>query len=256
MSKNGIAEYQKFLEFRQTLIDLIHRHSISHEIKNNKVVRPVGFIRSERELLDFTLLIDTWKNMVNELVSIDPVRFPENSHIFNPPPRIIYNVDIVKVYIDSATSSRLIEKRIIVDRMKRHIKALEKDAQRASTFASTHVLNELREELAAMEADNETHYRCRNSNGTETICLLTMTDGETVRERCPFSGFLIDNRSGRVQIKKKREQAERRDKLDFLSCEEVKCSLPSVAGILYRESELLAQKKRYSEQKSGVVVTD
>lgn len=256
MSKNGIAEYQKFLEFRQNMIDLIYRHSISHEIKNNKVVRPVGFIRNEDELLYFTLLINTWKDMVNELVSIDPVRFPENSHIFNPPPRIIYNVDVAKVYVDAATSSRLIEKRIIVDRMKRHIKALEKDADRTSTFASAHVLNELREELAAMEADSETHYRCRNSNGTETICLFTMKDGETVRERCPFSGFLIDNRSGRVQIKKRREQVERRDKLDFLSCEPVKCSLPSVAGVLYRESELLAQKKRYREQKSGVVITD
>ncbi|MGL4506486.1 MAG: hypothetical protein ACRCUF_12205, partial [Aeromonas sobria] len=108
MSKNGIAEYQKFLEFRQSLIDLIHRRSISHEIKDGKIVRPVGFITNEEELRRFTLLISEWKDMVAELVSIDPVRFLESSRVFNPPPKIIYGVDVVKIEIKQAVNSRSI----------------------------------------------------------------------------------------------------------------------------------------------------
>lgn len=245
MASNGLIEYHDFLRFREDLISKIHSISLRNEIKDGEVVRPVGVLRTDEEFLYFSFALNSWKERVKKLHELDPITYPLTATKFAPIPEIIDGAKSISISVNKSTAVRKIKKDVLLRRLTAHIKALKT----ATTPASSALIEHLSEELAEMEADGETCYISRNSNGTETTLIIYPIVGEQYRKRVPFAGALIDNRFGDVQISMAKQIKQRADSFDYLGVSPVRCSLPNVSGLLYPESAVEKAKRIAHESK-------
>lgn len=245
MASNGLIEYHDFLRFREDLISKIHSISVRHEIKDGEVARPVGVIRTDEELKYFSIALNSWKERVKKLHELDPITYPLTATKFGPIPEIIDGAKSISISVNKSTAVRTIKKDVLLRRLTAHIKALKTSV----TPASSALIEHLSEELAEMEADGETSYISRNSNGTETILIIYPIVGEQYRKRVPFAGALIDNRFGDVQIGMAKQIKQRNDSFDYLGVSPIRCSLPNVSGLLYPKSAVEKAKRIAHESK-------
>lgn len=245
MTSNGLVEYHEFLRFREDLISKIYSISVRHEVKENEIVRPVGVITTDEEFLYFTSQLNSWKEQVERLNELDPITYPLTAAKFGPVPEIINAAKSISISITKSTAVREIKKDVLMRRLRAHIKALKT----ATTPASSALIDHLSDELAEMEADGETSYISRNSNGTETTLIIYPIVGEQYRKRVPFAGALIDNRFGDVAIGRAKQIKPRNDSFDYLGVSPIRCSLPNVSGLLYPKSAVEKAKRIAHESK-------
>lgn len=245
MPSNGLAEYHEFLNFREELIQQIYSISVSHEVKNGEIVRPVGVITTDEEYIHFKGALLKWDETVNYLNSLDPDTYPLSAAKFKPVTGIIDAARAISVSINTSTAVRDINKDVLIRRFKSHIKSLRDNPSPASSALIEH----LQKEVQAMEDDEETVYTSRNSNGTETNLIVYPIVGQQYKIRVPFAGALIDNRFGDINIGKAKEISQRQDGVDYLGVEPIACSLPNVSGRLYPKSAIERAKRIARESK-------
>ena len=275
-----ISRYEKFLEVRNNATKIIQRHSIHHELKgddesghyskldggkasdtlpptvsaHNKdadpeqdiTVRHVGVITDRDELLNLNQFIQQWQNMANELTKADPLRFPKNAAVLAPVPSIIYGVRAMSISVGSATTSKKFTKQSILTR---YDKAIKKALQSERVSHNSALRLQLERERALLVADSETHYRIRNTCGTETICTVTYNDGTTDKVRVPHVGVAFAAPFGGIEIRKPRVMRPRSDRLELMGIEPLDCSLSGLSGFVYRESEVITARGRHARRK-------
>ncbi|MGL5293631.1 MAG: hypothetical protein ACRC9V_07715, partial [Aeromonas sp.] len=209
MSISGAKEYQAFLKFKEAFIMDIFSISVHHETKviggENVNVRPVGFIKTEEQLKHFTYLIEQWDDKVRFLTDLNPIVYPKSAKEFSPRPVIISRAASVSLAVRPVASVRTKQKSLIIKNITNQIKRLRK----TNTAVDLIMIDDLTRQRDSMLADSETEYFSRNSNGTESSAIITPTEGEAYRIRVPFSGVLIDDRSGSVKFKMTRDNAPR-----------------------------------------------
>ncbi|MDH0348203.1 hypothetical protein [Aeromonas dhakensis] len=276
-----ISRYEKFLDVRNNAIKIIERDSvhcelksedeepsnhvalgnseaggrtdesyslegaISPDINNGKGVikiRHVGIITEPATILELERLIQEWDNRARELTAADPIRFPKTAFILAPIPQVIYGVSSMSIAVGGATTSKKFTRESILGRYDRAIKR----ARQAELVSHNNTLLRLLErERELLAKDNETHYRIRNTCGTETICTVTFKDGTTDRVRVPRVGVAFAAPYGGIEIRKPRSMSPRSDRLEHMGVEPLDCSLSGLAGLVYKESEIIKARAEY-----------
>lgn len=249
MQSNGLAEYHDFLKFREELIQQIYSISVSHEIKDGIIVRPVGVITTDEEYVHFKRALLKWDETITHLNKIDPDTYPLSATKFKPVSGIIDAARSISVSINTSTAVRDINKDVLIKRFKSHIKSLRGNPSQASAALIEH----LQKEVQAMEEDGESVYTSRNSNGTETNLIIYPIVGKQYKIRVPFAGALIDNRFGDINIGRAKKISQREDGVDYLGVEPIACSLPNVSGRLYPKSAIDRAKQRARESKIPLI---
>ncbi|ENC6657612.1 hypothetical protein ABKY47_002061 [Aeromonas hydrophila] len=245
MASNGLVEYHDFLRFRDDLISKIYSISVSHEIKEGVIARPVGIIRTDEEFKYFSGALMKWKEQVTKLNNLDPLTYPLTATKFGPIPEVVDGAKSISISLNKSTAVRTIKKDVLMRRLRAHIKALATSTTPASKALTEH----LQDELSEMETDGETAYISRNSNGTETVLIIYPIVGEQYRKRVPFAGALIDNRFGDVAVGMAKQIKQRNDSFDYLGVTPIRCSLPNVSGLLYPKSAVEKAKRIAHESK-------
>lgn len=275
-----ISRYEKFLEVRNNAITTIRKASVhcelkdgdesgqykgqvmgggiapspNEEIANNnsenneekETMRHVGIITDANILLELNSLLQQWENIAKELTKADPIRFPKNANVLAPIPSVIHGVTAMSIRVGQATTSKKFTKQSILTR---YDKAIKKAVQAERVSHNSTLRIQLERERALLAGDNETHYRIRNTCGTETICAVTYKDGTTDKVRVPHVGVAFAAPFGGIEIRKPRSLSPRSDRLELMGVEPLDCSLSGLSGLVYRESEVIEAKRRYAQRK-------
>lgn len=279
-----ISRYEKFLEVRNNAIKIIESYSVHHELKgedeeysqikalenseaaqqpsggyltgeqkepdNNSdkpvtKIRHVGIITNHSHIMELERLTQEWDNRARDLTAADPLRFPKTAFVLAPIPQVIYGVGSMSIAVGGATTSKKFTKQSFLGRYDRAIK----HARQAEQVSHNNtLLKQLERERALLAADNETHYRVRNKCGTETICTVTFTDGTTSRVRVPRVGVAFAAPFGGIEIRKPRMMSPRSDRLEHMGVEPLDCSLSGLAGLVYKESEIIKAREEYNRR--------
>lgn len=260
---NSLDLYNEFIEFRDALIKDIYSVSVCHETRNGAIVRPVGKISNKKEYNYFQKKINKWHSYVEELCSLDPLRFKPTAIKFHPAPEIITDARRVTYFTGDAVTSKLIEKKRIIFQMEKHLDTLTRKLNAISMRGSAddqeekaklnRQLQDITAELDEMLSDSETHYRLRKSGATETVCLYkSESKGAQVKKRAPMAGILFYWPDGQVIMTPSSDESKPRiDRYEFMGVRPIKCSLSNCSGDLFRESEIIAGKSRNPQQDEG-----
>lgn len=276
-----ISRYEKFLEVRNNAMKIIEKYSIHCELKSNDddvtkysspangdtencaqkesslggnqeneecentektKIRHVGVITQANDIVELERLISEWDRMARELIAADPIRFPKTAFVLAPIPQVIYGVKAMSIAVGDATTSKKYTKQSMLGRYDRAIRQAKR-AERVSNNKA--LLRQLERERALLAEDDETHYRVRNTCGTETICTLTFKDGTTDKVRVPHVGVAFADLNGSLEIRQPRIMSPRSDRVELLGVDPLDCSLSGLAGFVYRESELIRARAKY-----------
>jgi len=240
-----VALFMEFCELREAIIEEIKAIAVFSEEKNGKTVRPIGVIKTNAEYFKFEKYLARWRELVNQLNEINPVRYPLNAEKFSLMPQLYTGVESFSVYISPATLSRKYEKAKIVSRMEKYIDSLSHDSRNTGDWTIT---NRVKHELEVMNKDKETYYRLRNTCSTDMTCVLTYENGLTDKVKIPFCGALLFNNERLIDLKPTKKLNTRTDSFDYLGVNPIACSL-SLAGNLYRESEIIKARERRAMSK-------
>lgn len=256
-----IVRYEKFLDVRNTAIRIIENHSVHHETKEESIPleersssdtestqantvkhRHVAVLSDSDTILELERLTQEWENRARDLTQADPVRFPSNAFVLAPVPQVIHGVRSMSIGVGSATTSKKYTKASILGRYDRAIRhaRLGTDVSHDSTL-----LRQLERERELLASDNESHYRIRNTCSTETICTLTFKDGTSSKVRVPRVGIAFAAPNSSIEIRQPRVMAPRSDRLEHLGVVPLDCSLSGLAGLVYKESEILKARAQY-----------
>ncbi|AXF67302.1 hypothetical protein DVA44_24965 (plasmid) [Leclercia sp. W17] len=256
-----IARYEKFLNVRNTAIKIIESFSVHHEIKEENIPleertdpesqeapaavvkhRHVAVLSDSDIILDLQRLTQEWENRARDLTLADPVRFPSNAFVLAPVPQVIHGVRSMSIAVGSATTSKKYTKASILGRYDR---AIRHARQGVDVSHDSTLLRQLVREREMLAGDSETHYRIRNTCSTETICTLTFTDGTSNKVRVPRVGIAFAAPNSSIEIRTPRVMAPRSDRLEHLGVVPLDCSLSGLAGLVYKESEILKARAQY-----------
>lgn len=262
----NIVQFEKFLTVRNKAKDIIKNHSIHHESKevdegeaydeavevggrviHNKNIRHVAIIKKGPKVLELERLTKRWEEQADKLIASDPVRFSPTSFLLKPIPQVIYGARQISISVTKATASKTFSKQHILDRYGRAIKNAKR-VERVSR--DPHYRATLERERDAILAHPEEVYRVRNTCGTETVCAVTFKDGTIDKVRVPHVGVAfveIDE----IVIKKPRAMRPRADSLEFMGVKPLTCSIATISGLLYRESEVILAKAKYVRDQAG-----
>lgn len=200
-------------------------------------------------------MIDDWRIKSEELIELDPIRFSASSDLFNPMPQIITGAESIGITKSQAIRSVKIPKEKIIARMKKYLNHLRIQAENTGSHRD---LSRIETELENMMNDTEEFYRLRTHGVTagnlymDVTCLVKMRNGLTDKVRVPFAGIALYDPTNTLVVRQPRQQRPRGDSYEFMSVKPIPCSLSSLAGFLYRESELVRARAEYKARKNNI----
>lgn len=243
--KTDIDLYMEFTELRENIINDIKKIAVFSEEKNGEIVRPIGIIKSAADYFEFEKKLSHWRELANRLNEINSVRYPINAEKFSLIPQIYLDVESFTISVTPATLSRKYEKSKIVARMERYLESLSESSRISGDWVLT---NRIKNELDNMNKDSEIYYRLRHTCSTEAVCQINYETGVSEKVKIPFVGALMFSQNKPIRQKKLKQLSPRKDSFEHLGINPIPCSL-SLAGHLYRESEILKARARFAEQK-------